>query len=95
MFEPSREALSPQLMERLTRQFPAGSDASRLERTLKKQGFSLRRPCDGLSTIHQGDFRQKGGGFYGPYPIWAQIAWEQDDAGRIMWAKGTVAFTGP
>lgn len=95
LFEPSQEALSPQLMERLTRQFPAGSDASRLERTLKEQGFSLRVPCDGFPAIHLGEFRQTGGGFYGPFPIWAQIAWEQDDAGRLKWTKGTVSFTGP
>jgi hypothetical protein len=95
IFEPSREALSPELMERLTRQFPVGSDASRLERNLKEQGFSLRLPCDGLSAVHLGEFRQRGGGLYGPYPIFAQIAWEQDDAGRIMWTKGTVSFTGP
>jgi hypothetical protein len=94
LFEPSREALSPQLMERLTRQFPVGSDASRLERGLAEQGFSLRLPCDGLRGIRLGEFRQTGGGFLA-YPIWAQIAWEQDDAGRIMWTKGTVSFTGP
>jgi hypothetical protein len=82
-------------MERLAREYPVGSDASRLERNLKEQGFSLSHPCDGLSTIHRGEFRQRGGGFYGPYPIFAQIAWEQDAAGRIQWAKGTVAFTGP
>ena len=95
MFEPSREALSPELMERLARQFPAGSDASQMERILKEQGFSLRLPCDGLSAIRLGEFRQKGGGFNGPYPVFAQIAWEQNNAGRIMWTKGTVSFTGP
>lgn len=95
LFEPSREALSPELMSRLKRQFPAGSDANRLVRSLTEQGFSVHRPCEGLPAIQLGEFRQKGGGFYGPYPVWAQIAWEQDSAGRIMWTKGTVAFTGP
>lgn len=95
LFEQSREALSPELMERLTRQFPVGSDASQLEHNLNEQGFTFRLPCDGHSAIHLGEFRQRGGGFYGPYPIFAQIAWEQNNAGEIMWIKGTVAFTGP
>ena len=82
-------------MERLGREYPVGSDASRLERNLKEQGFSLRLPCDGLSRIHLGEFRQTGGGFYDPYPVVAQIVWEQDDTGNILWTKGTVAFTGP
>jgi hypothetical protein len=82
-------------MERLARQYPIGSDASRLKRNLEEQGFSLSVPCKGLSAIHRGEFRQRGGGIYGPYPIFAQIAWQQDEAGRIMWTKGTVSFTGP
>ncbi|MVZ97884.1 hypothetical protein EUU23_09200 [Sphingorhabdus sp. IMCC26285] len=94
-FEPSQEALSPELMERLSREFPVGSDASRLERNLKEQGFSFSLPCDGLSAIHLGEFSQNGGGFNGPYPIFAQIVWEQDDAGKILWTKATVSFTGP
>ena len=82
-------------MERLTRLFPNGSDASRLERSLKEQGFRLSSPCSGLPAIHRGEFRQTGGGFYGPYPIFAQIVWEQNDMGRIVWSKGTVSYTGP
>lgn len=93
--EPSREALSPELMERLSTQFPAGSPARRLEQSLKEQGFSIKSPCDDLPAIRLGEFRQSGGGFYGPYPVWSQIAWEQDTAGKILWTKGTVAFTGP
>ena len=81
-------------MERLRRQFPTGSNASLLERRLRQEGFSFRLPCEGLPAIHLGEFRQSGGGLHGPYPMFAQIAWEQDDAGRIIWVKGTVSFTG-
>lgn len=95
LYEPSQEALSPELMQRLTRQFPAGSNANRLEQALREQGFDVDMPCKGLSAIRPGEFRQSGGHLFGSYPIWAQIAWEQDDAGRIIWTKGTVAFTGP
>ena len=95
LYEPSEEALSPELTQRLTRQFPEGSDANRLVQTLKEQGFDFHSPCKGLPAIHLSEFRQSGGQLFGPYPIWAQVVWEQDDAGRIMWTKGTVAFTGP
>lgn len=92
----SPEALSPELTERLVRQFPVGGDAGRLERTLRDQGFQqVRAPCATAPAIRLAEFRQRGGGFYGPYPIFAQVAWEQNGAGRLVWVKGTVAFTGP
>lgn len=94
-WKPSEEALSPELMARLSGQFPVGSPASRLEQNLKQQGFIVRRPCNEIPTIRVGEFRQSGGGLDGPYPIWAQVAWKQDATGKIMWTKGTVAFTGP
>src|SRR4051812_38865857 len=52
IFQPPREALSPELMERLTRQLPVSSDASRLQRTLREQGFSFHLPCESLPSIH-------------------------------------------
>lgn len=95
LYKPADEALSPDLMDRLASQFPIGTSASHLAQSLKQQGFSFRHPCVGLSAIRLGEFRQTGGEFYGPYPIGAQVAWQQDAAGRILWAKGTVMFTGP
>jgi hypothetical protein len=91
----SPEALSPELTERLAQEFAVGSDAGRLERALRDQGFQVRAPCATVPAIRLAEFRQTGGGFYGPYPVFAQVAWEQDDAGRLVWAKGHVAFTGP
>lgn len=91
----SPEALSPELTARLAQQFPVGSDAGLLERTLRDQGFQqVSAPCATAPPIRLAQFRQRGGGFYGPYPIFAQIAWEQNGAGRLVWTKGTVAFTG-
>jgi hypothetical protein len=91
---PSQEALSPELTERLAQQFPAGSDAGRMEGALRGQGFRVSAPCASDPAIHLAEFRQRGGGLF-VYPIFAQIAWEQSDAGRILWTKGHVAFTGP
>ena len=94
--DPSQEALSPELTARLAQQFPAGSDAALLERALRSQGFRIRgRPCPTAPAIRLAEFRQRGGGFSGPYPIFAHVAWEQDDGGRLVWAKGHVQFTGP
>lgn len=91
---PSREALSPELTERLAHQFPTGSDAGQLERSLLSQGFRvIRAPCPTAPAIHLAEFRQTGGGFFA-YPIFAQVAWEQNDAGRLVWTKGSVTFTG-
>ena len=92
---PEQEAISPELTERLARQFPVGSDAARLERALRDQGFQPTAPCPTAPAIRHAEFRQEGGGFYGPYPIFAQIAWEQDDAGLLRWVKSSVSYTGP
>src|SRR5690349_2691930 len=57
LFPSSEEALSPELMERLGRQFPAGSDANRLERALRDQGFTLVAACNGHPSIRRAEFR--------------------------------------
>jgi hypothetical protein len=90
------EALSPELTDRLSRAFPAGSNAELLEHALVDQGFTIvRTPCRNAPTIHSAQFRQSGGGFYGPYPIFASVAWEVNAAGQLMWTKGNVSFSGP
>jgi hypothetical protein len=89
------ESLSPELNDRLNHQFPAASDARQLGRALRDQGFEMISPCRNDASISRAEFRQGGGGFYGPYPIFAQIAWKQDQAHRLIWVKGTVSFTGP
>jgi hypothetical protein len=89
------EALSPELDQRLRTRFPPGSAAGGLERYLRSQGFDQLQRCVNDPSISQMDFIQTGGGFYGPYPMFAEVAWKQDGAGRIVWTKGYVAFTGP
>jgi hypothetical protein len=51
--------------------------------------------CDNDPTIHGASFGQGGGGFYGPYPVSAIIAWKVDQAGKVVWTKANVAYTGP
>ena len=86
---------SPQVEARLARQFPAGVDEGRLVATLRAQGFRLVQECDNDPTIHDATFAQEGGGFWGPYPVYADIAWKVDQADKIVWTKADVAYTGP
>lgn len=94
LYDPSQEALSPELTARLQRQFPVGSNARQLERALRGQGFGPGETCANAPAVRNTQFRQSGGGFFGPYPIYASVAWEERN-GRIVWTKGSVAFTGP
>ena len=93
--DPAEEALSPDLIARLTRQFPRESDARRLEEMLLANGFHLQAtPCSNAPSIRLAEFRQTGGSPFGPNPAFAQIAWDQDAAGRILWIKALVSYTG-
>ena len=47
------EALSPELNRKLAAQFPPGSSADSLVRTLTTQGFKLTGACQNDSTIHR------------------------------------------
>lgn len=89
------EALSPELTQRLAKGFPTGSEAVLLKEALRSQGFRMQERCATEPSIRLAEFRQTGGRFYGPYPVFAQVTWKQDDAGRLVWSKGHVAFTGP
>jgi hypothetical protein len=85
------EALSPELNQRLAQQFPPGSSADSLVRTLTAQGFKLTGPCQNDSTIHRA-------GFGGPtrrsiFETRAEIYWKT--AGEtVAWTKGFVMFVG-
>jgi hypothetical protein len=89
------QAGSPQVESRLAHQFPAGAEETRLVATLRAQGFTLVQECDNDPVIHGARFSQDGGGFWGPYPVNADVAWKVDGAGKIMWTKANVAYTGP
>lgn len=93
--DPASEALSPDLIERLTRQFPRGSEARRLEAMLVANGFRMReRHCPNAPSIRLAEFRQTGGSPFGPNPAFAQVAWDQDAAGHLLWIKALVQYTG-
>ena len=92
--ERGQEASSPELSERLRRRFPPGTEASALHAVLATQGFKPTGGCPGDPTISRMVFSQAGGGLFGPFPVFAIVAWKADPEGLILWTKGQVSFTG-
>lgn len=89
------EAASPEVRNRLAHQFPPGTPERVLETTLAKQGFITAKACESDPSIHRATFSQRGGGFWGPYPAFAWVAWKVDAEGKVVWTKANVAYTGP
>jgi hypothetical protein len=62
---------------------------------LRANGFRMdRRPCPNARSIRLAEFRQTGGSPFGPNPAFAQIVWDEDPAGRLLWIKALVQYTG-
>ena len=91
---PLPEASSPELAERLRSQFPPGTPSQVLVEDLRGQGFVATSPCENDKSIHRMIFSQEGGSILPPFPVSAAVAWKEDAAGRIVWTKGQVEFTG-
>ena len=88
-------ALSPELNQRLIREFPHGSSGKRIEEVLTRQRFHMLPPCQNDRSIRAALFHQIGGGFFGPYPIRATVYWKVNRGNKIVWTKGFVEYTGP
>lgn len=85
------EALSPELNQRLAKQFPPGSPEEPLVRSLAAQGFKLLEPCENDTAIHRAYFN--GPVRWGVFDVNAQVYWKtQNDT--LVWTKGFVAFDG-
>jgi len=85
------EALSPELNQKLAAQFPPGSSADSLVRTLTAQGFKLTGPCQNDSTIQRAGF---GGTTRGSiFATHAEIYWKTE-GDSVVWTKGFVMFMG-
>lgn len=89
-----QEASSPELSGRLRSKFPPGTPSKTLISYLSAQGFSSPTVCGGDRSIFRMSFNQAGGSPLGPFPIFAVVAWKQDDQGLVVWTKGQVSFTG-
>ena len=81
--------------DRVERTFPAGTPQKEVVSSLSRQGFKIVAACASDPTITYATFSQSGGGLYGPYPAYADVTWKVDRMGRVIWASGWVAYTGP
>ncbi len=86
-------AISPEFNSRLQNAFPPGSAERDLLASLSAQGFVLSDPCKADSTIRIASFHADGRGFL-RYATNAQVYWQADADGRIVWTKGFVAYIG-
>ncbi len=87
-------AISPDLQQRLEQQFPPGTSEDALAHALHEQGFSaVGAPCKNEPSIHASGFQQYAEGVLS-HPMTASVFWKVDEAGKIQWIKGSVAFTG-
>jgi hypothetical protein len=86
-------AVSPEFNSRLENAFPQGSPEEALIDSLTGQGFVLIGQCKADSTIRFLSFHAEGSGFL-PYATNAQVYWQADANGRIVWTKGFVRYTG-
>ncbi len=86
-------AISPELNQRLLEAFPPGATEEALKNFLLKQGFSFHGACDIDPFVRHASFNQKGKGSLA-YRTHAQVFWEVDADGKVVWTKGVVGFSG-
>ena len=86
-------AVSPELSDRLGRQFPPGSRASALQEALSTDGFEAPMACEADPTIMTSAFFQKGSGWL-PHDVNASVYWKVAGDGKIVWTKGFIFYQG-
>ena len=91
---PETASHSPEIVQRLRRDFPVGSSATRLREVLSGQGFSIHDACSHDKSVSWAEFRQNGGNGITAMPAFGTVYWKQDQAGRLVWTTGDIAFTG-
>ena len=86
---------SPEIVERLRADFPAGSPASKLRTNLSRQGFIIHDGCSVDKSVSWAEFRQRRSNGVATYQAaFGTVYWKQDPAGRVIWATGDIAYTG-
>ncbi len=81
---------SPEIVERLERDFPRGSNSEDLKAALLEMGFKML-PCPGAFAAR---FDQADGDESNSKQITSTIVWKADPDGRIVWTTGDIAYTG-
>jgi len=87
---------SPELGRRLEREFPPGSEAKAMTEQLQTLGFTTAGSCRGDPSIRHAFFEQHGGFPLrsSGIPMVANVWWQVDSTGHLVWAKGMVGFDG-
>jgi hypothetical protein len=86
---------SPEIVERLRADFPAGSPASKLRTNLLRQGFIIHDGCSVDKSVSWAEFQQRRSNGVATYQAaFGTVYWKQDPAGRVIWAHGDIAYTG-
>ena len=86
-------AVSPDLSDRLNRQFPPGTPASALKAELSTDGFEPPSACEADPTIMGTAFFRKGSGLFA-YDVSASVYWKADADGKIIWTRGFIFYAG-
>ena len=81
---------SPEVVERLERDFPRGSKSEDLKAALLQMGFEMQ-PCSGAFAAR---FDQAGGDETSSTQVTSTIVWKANPDGRIVWTTGDIAYTG-
>jgi hypothetical protein len=79
-----REAISPELNQRLSEKFPLGSSEIALVRELQKQRFNMRGACKDDPSIRFAEFTENN--------FRAAVYWKVEGADTIVWTKGFVFY---
>jgi hypothetical protein len=91
---PETASHSPEIVQRLRHDFPAGTSASRLRTALERQGFSIHDACSPDKMVSWAEFRERGGNGITAMAAYGTVYWREDAAGRIVWTTGDIAFAG-
>lgn len=91
---PDTVSHSPEMVQRLEREFPVGSQASELRNALSRQGFVIHDACSPDKSISWASFSQTGGNGITVMAAFGKVHWKEDEAGRIVWTTGDTAFRG-
>jgi hypothetical protein len=78
---------SPEIIERLRKQFPPGSSSAALRSALVLQGFKLHGPCSPDHSISFAQFRLN------KNEVVANVFWREQSDGQIIWTFGDVGYT--
>ncbi len=86
-------AVSPEMEQRLKKEFPPGTHNDRLIAALTAQGFTIAAPCETDKTIQQASFFWTESGFH-VANVFATVYWKLDERGRVVWTKGFIFYSG-